>query len=180
MTIKDTCSHLAQSNLLFLLDYRLSNRSTFPSRLEICVYLWASLWLLRTPGEEILSQLLFPIWHTALRRNTDSPVLISTGLYSVSEKGSGTPLVRLSIKGTLGVFWDPRGIKSSFFFQNALHVDANIFRIIAYYLLIDLYNWNGPNGFFLLIHGYKTRTWGPKWPQRFFVWLFRWVRMKVI
>ncbi len=36
------------------------------------------------------------------------------------------------------------------FFQNALYVDANIF-------------------VFLLVHGYKTRSWGPKRPQSSFV-----------
>ncbi len=32
---------------------------------------------------------------------------------------------------------------------------------------------------FVLLHGYKSRCLGPKRPQSSFVWLFRWVRMKV-
>ena len=63
----------------------------------------------------------------------------------------------LTLKGTLGVFWDPRGMKSSIFLKR-----------FAYRCQ-----------FFLLLHGYKTRSWGPKRPKRSFVWLFRWVRMKV-
>ncbi len=43
----------------------------------------------------------------------------------------------LTLKGTLGVFWDPRGMKSSIFSKR--------------------------------LHGYKTRSLGPKRPQSSFV-----------
>ncbi len=98
------------------------------------------------PQEENLprfwNQMGFPLKFTQLLH----PAVI---FLAGNRKNRETPL---TLKGTLGVFWDPGGMKSSFFFSK---------RFACTY--------------FLLLHGYKTRSWG----QSSFVWLYLWVRMKL-